>query len=70
MDDIPDKDTRKQKCMDKWLDGLDDNEVVVLNVRPDGYVGTVRRFADGCRESGHVAVGWMDQYYEQFMRDT
>ncbi|KAF2831714.1 hypothetical protein CC86DRAFT_342719 [Ophiobolus disseminans] len=69
LDDIPDKDTRKQKCMDKWLDGLDKHEVVVLNVRPDGYVGTVRRFADGSRENGHVAVQWMDQYYEQFIRD-
>lgn len=70
LDDIPDRDTRKQKCMDKWLDGLDENEVVVLNVRPDGYVGTVRRFADGSKESGQVAVQWMDQYYEEFMKDT
>jgi 2-polyprenyl-6-methoxyphenol hydroxylase-like FAD-dependent oxidoreductase len=69
LDDVPDKDTRKQKCMDKWLDGLDEHEVVVLNVRPDGYVGTIRRFADGSRESGQVAVQWMDQYYEQFMQD-
>jgi len=69
LDDIPEKDTRRQKCMDKWLDGLDEHEVVVLSVRPDGYVGTVRRFADGSRESGQVAVQWLDQYYEQFMRD-
>jgi phenol 2-monooxygenase len=70
LDDVPDQDTRKQNCMDKWLDGLDEDEVVVLNVRPDGYVGTVRRFADGSRQSGQVAVEWMDQYYGQFMRDT
>lgn len=70
LDDVPEKDTRKQSCMDKWLDGLDDNEVVVLNVRPDGYVGTVRRFPNGTRESGHAAVQWLDQYYEQFLRDT
>jgi phenol 2-monooxygenase len=69
LDDIPERDTRKQKCMDKWLDGLDEQEVVVLNVRPDGYVGTVCRFADGSRESGQAAVQWMDQYYEQFMRN-
>lgn len=70
LDDCPEKDTRKQTCMDKWLDGLDRNEVVIANVRPDGYVGTVRRFADGSRENGIVAVQWMDQYYEQFMKDT
>jgi phenol 2-monooxygenase len=69
LDDIPEKDTRKQTIMDKWLDGLDENEIVVLNVRPDGYVGTIRRFPKGDRENGLAAVEWMDQYYEQFMRD-
>ncbi|KAL1645389.1 hypothetical protein SLS61_008329 [Didymella pomorum] len=69
LDDVPHKDTRKQTVMDKWLDGLDENEVVVLNVRPDGYVGTVRRFANGSKESGMAAVNWMDDYYEGFMKD-
>ncbi|KAH8732677.1 FAD binding domain-containing protein [Phaeosphaeriaceae sp. PMI808] len=69
LDDIPEKDTRKQKCMDKWLDGLNENEIVILNVRPDGYVGTVRRFANGSRENIQIAIEWMDHYYEQFMRD-
>lgn len=70
LDDIPEKDTRNQKCMDKWLDGLDTNEVVVVNVRPDGYVGTVRRFAAGTRENATTAIQWMDEYYESFLRDT
>ncbi|KAF2109386.1 FAD binding domain-containing protein [Lophiotrema nucula] len=70
LDDIPDSDTRKQKCIDKWLGGLEQNEVAVLNVRPDGYVGSVKRFADSSRESGVQAVQWMDQYYEQFMRES
>lgn len=70
LDDLPGQDTRKQKCMDKWLDSLDEQEVVVLNVRPDGYVGTVRRFADGSRASGQAAVQWMDEYYERFLRDV
>ncbi|KAF2465103.1 FAD monooxygenase-like protein [Lindgomyces ingoldianus] len=69
LDDCPDKDTRKQKCLDKWLDGLDEDEVVVLNVRPDGYVGTLRRWPNGSRESGLSAVRWMDEYYEQFLCD-
>lgn len=69
LDDVPHLDTRKQTVMEKWLDGLDDGEVVVLNVRPDGYVGTVRRFAGGTKENGALAVGWMDDYYEGFMRD-
>lgn len=69
LDNIPEQDTRKQKCMDKWLNGLDENEIVVLNVRPDGYVGTVRRFAESTRDNAMVAVQWMDNYYEQFLRD-
>lgn len=70
LDDIPEQDTRKQKVMDKWLDGLSDNEVVVANVRPDGYVGTVRRFADGSFDTGLDAVNWLDDYYSQFLKDS
>jgi hypothetical protein len=70
LDDVPHKDTRGQKCLDKWLGGLDKDEVVVLNVRPDGYVGCLRRFKDGSRESGGEAVRWLDSYYEGFMKDT
>ncbi|KAF2187167.1 FAD monooxygenase-like protein [Zopfia rhizophila CBS 207.26] len=69
LDNVPEMDTRKQSCMDKWLDGLSENEVVVLNVRPDGYVCTVRRWADGSRENGLAAVRWMDEYYETFLCD-
>jgi phenol 2-monooxygenase len=69
LDDVPHMDTRKQSCMDKWLDGLDEGEVVVLNVRPDGYVGTLRRFAEGTRSEGENAVRWMDGYYEGLLSD-
>jgi 2-polyprenyl-6-methoxyphenol hydroxylase-like FAD-dependent oxidoreductase len=69
LDNVPEKDTRKQTCMDKWLDGLDEGEVVVLNVRPDGYVGTIKRWATGSRENGMDAVRWMDDYYESFLKD-
>lgn len=69
LDDVPEKDTRKQKCLDKWLGGLDRDEVVILNVRPDGYVGSLRRFRNGTREAGAEAIKWLDSYYEGFMRD-
>ncbi|KAF2705078.1 hypothetical protein K504DRAFT_440928 [Pleomassaria siparia CBS 279.74] len=70
LDDAADKDTRKQTCLDKWLGGLADGEVAVLNVRPDGYVGTLKKWADGSRESGVEAVKWMDGYYSQFLHDA
>jgi len=69
LDDIPHKDTRGQRCMDKWLGGLSDSEVVIANVRPDGYVGTVQRWEDGSHESGLSAVQWLDDYYSQFLKD-
>jgi hypothetical protein len=69
LDNVPDMDTRKQKCLDKWLDSLTDNEIAVLNVRPDGYVGSVRRWSAATKENGISAVAWMDEYYEQFMCD-
>jgi phenol 2-monooxygenase len=69
LDDVPHIDTRKQSVMDKWLGGLDESEVVVLNVRPDGYVGCLKRFGERSRVEGQAAVKWMDGYYEGFLRD-
>jgi hypothetical protein len=70
LDDVPHMDTRGQTVMDKWLDGIDEKEIVIANVRPDGYVGTVKRFADSGFESGLNAVNWLDDYYSQFLRDS
>jgi phenol 2-monooxygenase (NADPH) len=70
LDDIPGQDTRKQKCLEKWWGGLAESEVAILNVRPDGYVGSVRRWSEGSRESGAEAVSWLDDYYSQFLQDT
>jgi len=68
LDDIPEMDTRKQTCMDKWLGGLGKHEVAVVNVRPDGYVGAFRSWPEGTRESGQSAAKWMDEYYAMFMK--
>ena len=70
LDDVPEKDTRRQTCMDKWLGGLSQNEVVVLNVRPDGYVGCLRRWPGASKAEGVEAVKWMDEYYRGFMKDV
>jgi hypothetical protein len=70
LDDIPEQDTRNQNCIDKWLGGLSEDEVVVLNVRPDGYVGCLRRWSEGSKQNGLSAVQWMDDYYSTFMRDV
>ncbi len=41
----------------------------MLCVRPDGYVGAVRRF-ERKRGDGQEAVRWLDGYFEGFLRDN
>ncbi|TVY76161.1 3-hydroxybenzoate 4-monooxygenase, partial [Lachnellula suecica] len=49
-----------QSCTDKWLGGVDDGQVVIVNVRPDGYVGSIGRWKD---EEAGLAAAWLDAYY-------
>jgi phenol 2-monooxygenase (NADPH) len=51
-------------CTEKWLGGVSSAEVAIINVRPDGYVGSIERFhnslaSDACR--------WLDSYYGGFL---
>ncbi|KJZ78410.1 hypothetical protein HIM_02448 [Hirsutella minnesotensis 3608] len=68
LDDIPDKDTRGQSCTDKWLGSLEPGEVAIVNVRPDGYVGTVGRWDTSVDDAGVAAARWLDDYYGGFMQ--
>jgi phenol 2-monooxygenase len=59
---------KKPTCTEKWLGKLSEHEVAIVNVRPDGYVGSVGRWnaidvgADG------EAVTWLDAYYKGFLK--
>ncbi|KAF2460148.1 FAD binding domain-containing protein [Lineolata rhizophorae] len=68
LDDAAELDARRMSCAEKWWGGLARGEVAVVNVRPDGYVGSVARWADGSRLSGERAVRWLDGYYEGFLK--
>ncbi|OJD39063.1 fad binding domain-containing protein [Diplodia corticola] len=70
LDDVPEADTRRRGCVDKWLGGLRGEETAMAIVRPDGYVGAVRVWPDGGRECGLEAVEWMDEYFEGFLSDS
>jgi phenol 2-monooxygenase (NADPH) len=49
LDDRPDLDTRGLTCTEKYLGApLQDGEVAIVNVRPDGYVGAARRWDMTC----------------------
>lgn len=67
LDNIPEQDSRHQLCTDKWLGSLAPNQVAVINVRPDGYVGSVARWDSTVDDAGVRAAAWLDGYYQGFM---
>ncbi|KAH7329000.1 FAD binding domain-containing protein [Stachybotrys elegans] len=68
LDDIPEQDTRGLHCTSKWLGSLGPSEVAIVNVRPDGYVGSVGRWESSLDNSGVEAAKWLDAYYQRFMQ--
>ncbi|TLD15050.1 hypothetical protein E2P81_ATG09898 [Venturia nashicola] len=63
LDDLKDKKSGKS-CTEKWVGGVAKGEVVIVNVRPDGYVGTVKRFEN---DEGVSACKWLDTYFGSFL---
>jgi phenol 2-monooxygenase len=57
--------SRAGGCTEKWLGGLAEGEVVLVNVRPDGYVGSIGRWNQGQEAE---AEAWLDNYYGGFLR--
>ncbi|KAH8884478.1 hypothetical protein GQ53DRAFT_752089 [Thozetella sp. PMI_491] len=68
LDDIPEQDTRGSLCTNKWLGSLGPGEVAIVNVRPDGYVGSVGRWDSSVDDSGEEAAKWLDLYYDRFLQ--
>ncbi|KAK3300424.1 FAD binding domain-containing protein [Chaetomium fimeti] len=68
LDDVPMQDTRNMHCTKKWVGSLGAGEVAVVNVRPDGYVGSVGRWDSSIDDAGKDAAKWLDQYYGRFLQ--
>ncbi|ORY59673.1 FAD binding domain-containing protein [Pseudomassariella vexata] len=68
LDDVPHLDTRKMTCTSKWVGGLTPGEVAIVNVRPDGYVGSIGRFNSLDEGAGDDAAKWLNVYYEGFLQ--
>lgn len=68
LDNIPEQDTRGALCTDKWLGSLELGDVAIINVRPDGYVGSVGRWDSSNDDSGEKAAQWLDDYYSGFLQ--
>ncbi|KAK4540024.1 hypothetical protein LTR36_009840 [Oleoguttula mirabilis] len=63
LDDID----RPESCTQKWVGALRQHEVVLVNVRPDGYVGSIGRWDAADEGSGSVASAWLEEYYGGFL---
>lgn len=72
LDDVPDLDTRGSTCAEKYLGPQNQDEVTIMNVRPDGYVGSLRKWSvaddDSGEEAGLEAARWLDEYYNGFLQ--
>lgn len=57
-------------CTEKWLGGLGEGEVAIVNVRPDGYVGSIGgwKAAQNQTAAADEAVRWLDAYYGAFLK--
>ncbi|KAI0969464.1 FAD binding domain-containing protein [Xylaria arbuscula] len=68
LDDVPHMDTKGLLCIDKWLGRVDVGEIAIVNVRPDGYVGSIKRWDTSGQSTGEAAARWLDEYYRTFMK--
>ncbi|KAJ4390984.1 hypothetical protein N0V93_004583 [Gnomoniopsis smithogilvyi] len=70
LDNIAAHDTRGQHCAQKWMGSMATEEVVLLNVRPDGYIGSVKKFDIIDEGAASKAAEWLDEYYDGFLQVT
>lgn len=68
LDNVPHLDTHSQKCTDKWLGGIGSGQAAIVNVRPDGYVGSVAKFSTEGEDAGLMAARSLDDYYGGFLQ--
>ncbi|KPM34924.1 hypothetical protein AK830_g11653 [Neonectria ditissima] len=68
LDDVPNLDTQGRRCTDKWLGALESNEAAIVTVRPDGYVGAVKRWSASDSGAGESAAKWLDGYFGGFLK--
>ncbi|THX93844.1 FAD binding domain protein [Aureobasidium pullulans] len=66
LDDVPSQDTRGQHCIDKWVGQVADDEVALLVVRPDGYVGAAKLWPSSEQSAAETST-WLDDYFGSFL---
>ncbi|KUI59141.1 Phenol 2-monooxygenase [Cytospora mali] len=66
LDNAAHLDTQGRKCTEKWLGEVSPELVAIVNVRPDGYVGSILRFSTS--GNGQAAAQSLDDYYGGFLQ--
>ncbi|KAI1166652.1 FAD binding domain-containing protein [Nemania serpens] len=67
LDDVAQLDTKGLCCIPKWLGEVGSEQAIIVNVRPDGYVGSISRWDIAEQTSGEAAARWLDDYYGGFL---
>ncbi|KAI0096254.1 FAD binding domain-containing protein [Nemania sp. FL0031] len=67
LDDVAHMDTKGLCCITKWLGEVSAGQAVIINVRPDGYVGSIKRWDVTGQTTGEAAARWLDEYYGGFL---
>lgn len=68
LDDVPEQSTNGKHCLEKWIGDMADSEVAIINVRPDGYVGSIGRWnPDAQADAAEHAASWVSEYYTSFL---
>ncbi|KAK2609298.1 hypothetical protein QQS21_002079 [Conoideocrella luteorostrata] len=54
-------------CIEKWLGPLEAGDMAIVNVRPDGYVGSLEKWNSADEKAGVRAAEFLDDYYSRFL---
>ncbi|KAI3394058.1 hypothetical protein diail_3277 [Diaporthe ilicicola] len=68
LDNVPHLDTQSQGCTEKWIGEIGSDQAAVVNVRPDGYVGSIMKFSTAGEGAGREAAQSLDDYYGGFLQ--
>lgn len=68
LDNVAELDSRGQSCVHKWIGSLATSELALVNVRPDGYVGSMKKFDIMDKDGASNAAQWLADYYSGFLQ--
>ncbi|EME43065.1 hypothetical protein DOTSEDRAFT_72452 [Dothistroma septosporum NZE10] len=68
LDNVPEQSTNGKHCLQKWIGDMTPSEVALINVRPDGYVGSLGRWdTERQPDVADEAASWVQEYYTSFL---